>query len=157
MEKEATDVEVDVDVDSDVDGDAVSDVVSDCKEEEEVLRSEAVRRDVEEARLQQDVEEALLQPDFWNSEEKEELYKARLRDCVQSLKSWREFKPGRVKALCACVKEDETELSYEPGDVITGVRPAVWLTNRRWLEGTLNGRVGLVYKKDVEYLRDSPE
>ena len=62
-----------------------------------------------------------------------------------------------VKALCACVKEDETELSYEPGAVITGVRPAVWLTNRRWLEGTLNRRVGLVYKKDVEYLRDSPE
>ena len=158
MEKEATDIEVDVDVDSDsdIDGDADSDVVSDGKEEEEVFRSEAVRRDVEEARLQQDVE-ALLQPDFVNSEEKEELYKARLRDCVQGLKSWREFKPGRVKALCACVKEDETHLSFEPGDVITGVRPAAWLTNPRWLEGTLNGRVGLVYTKDVEYLRDSPE
>ena len=98
-----------------------------------------------------------MQPDFVKSEEKEELYKARLRDCVQGLKSWREFKPGRVKALCACVKEDETHLSFEPGAVITGVRPAAWLTNPRWLEGTLNGRVGLVYTKDVEYLRDSPE
>ena len=113
MEKEATDVEVNVDVDSDsdVDGDADSDVVSDGKEEEEVFRSEAVRRDVEEARLQQDVEEALLQPDFVSypeleEPEKEGLYKAILRDCVQGLKLWREFKPGSVKALGACVKED---------------------------------------------------
>ena len=89
--------------------------------------------------------------------EKKKLYKARLRDYVQGLKSWRDFKPRRVKALCACVKEDETHLSFEPGDVITGVRPAAWLFNPRWLEGTLNGRVGLVYTKDVECLRDSPE
>ena len=62
-----------------------------------------------------------------------------------------------MKALCACVKEDETHLSFEPGALITGVRPVAWLTNPRWLEGILNGRVGLVYMKDVEYLRDFPE
>ena len=54
------------------------------------------------------------------------------------------------------MKEDETHLYFKPGAVITGVRPAAWLVDG-WLEGTLNGRVGLVYVKDVEYLQDFPE
>ena len=32
--------------------------------------------------------------------------------------------------------------SFKPGAVITGVRPAAWLADR-WLEGTINAKVGL--------------
>ena len=45
-------------------------------------------------------------------------------------------------ALCACVGDDEKELSFDPGAVITGVRPAAWLAA---------GWPGL--REDVEYLR----
>ena len=51
---------------------------------------------------------------------------------------------------------DETELSFEAGAVMAGVRPAPWLVDG-WLEVTLDGRVGLVYVKDVEYLPDLPK
>ena len=45
----------------------------------------------------------------------------------------------------------QLELSFEPGALITGVRPASWLEGT-WLEGTLEGRVGLVMECFVEYL-----
>ena len=61
-----------------------------------------------------------------------------------------------MKTLCTCVEEDETHLSFEPGAVMTRVRPAAWLVVGR-LEGTLSGRVGLIYVKDVEYPRDFPD
>ena len=60
-----------------------------------------------------------------------------------------------VKAFLG--REDEAELSFEPGALITGVRPASCLADSqfyhsRWLEGTLKGRVGLVMECYVEYL-----
>ena len=51
---------------------------------------------------------------------------------------------------------EKTDLSFEPGAVRTGVRPAAWLVDG-WLEGTLDGRVGLIHVKYVEYLQDSPK
>ena len=70
---------------------------------------------------------------------------------------WQELKPRRVRAMKACVGMDETELSFEPGDIVTEVRPASWLKDSQfyhscWLEGTLEGRVGLVLGSYVEYL-----
>ena len=59
-----------------------------------------------------------------------------------------------VRALCARVGE-ETDLSFKPGAVVTGVQAAAWLRNG-WLEGALDGRIGLVFVKDVEYLQDCP-
>ena len=53
-------------------------------------------------------------------------------------------------------KDDEKELSIEPGAVITGIRPAVWLVDG-WLEGALDGRVGLVHVNYVDYLQDCPK
>ena len=58
-----------------------------------------------------------------------------------------------MRALHGCVGEDETELSFDSGAVITGVWPAAWLAGS-WLEGNLDGRVGLLLVKDVEFLRD---
>ena len=53
--------------------------------------------------------------------------------------------------------EDETKLYIEPGALITEVRPASWLkycqyNHSRWLEGTFEGRVGLVPNTCVEDL-----
>ena len=54
-------------------------------------------------------------------------------------------------------QEHEAELSFKPGALITGVRLACWLHDSkffhsRWLEGTFEGRVGLVPECFVEYL-----
>ena len=73
------------------------------------------------------------------------------REIVQGLQLWQDLKPRRVQALCACEGREENELSFEPGAVMTAVRPAAWM-QARWLEGTLDGRVGLIYKDDVKYL-----
>ena len=48
------------------------------------------------------------------------------------------FGDGREEKLSR-----QLELSFKPGALITGVRPASWLKGA-WLEGTLEGRVGLV-------------
>ena len=72
------------------------------------------------------------------------------RDFVHGLKSWRDLKPRRVQALVSC-KGNSSDLSFEPGEVMTEVRPAAWM-RARWLEGTLDGRVGLIYEEDVKYL-----
>ena len=66
---------------------------------------------------------------------------------------WHDLQPRRVQALSARVGEEETDLSLEPGAVVTGVRPAAWL-NDGWLEGTLDGKIGLFLLKDVEYLKE---
>ena len=63
-------------------------------------------------------------------------------------KRWQELEPRRVYAEEACVGRDETELSLEPGDIVTEVRPADF----RWLEGTLEGRVVLLPECCVDYL-----
>ena len=44
-------------------------------------------------------------------------------------KIWQELEPRRVRAVEACVGRDETELSFEPGAIITEVGPATWLAD----------------------------
>jgi len=55
----------------------------------------------------------------------------------------------KVKTLYACVGEHETELSFEPNQIITNVRPSL---EPGWLEGNLNGKIGLVPENYVEYV-----
>ena len=79
------------------------------------------------------------------------------REFFQGLQLWRDLKPRRVQALCACegraaTRDFELELSYEAGAVMDGARPAAWLDQDSWLEATLDGREGLVWMAEVEYL-----
>jgi len=55
----------------------------------------------------------------------------------------------KVRTLYACVGEHETELSFEPNQVITNVRPSL---EPGWLEGTLAGKLGLVPENYVEFI-----
>jgi len=55
----------------------------------------------------------------------------------------------RVRTLYACVGEHEAELSFEPNQIITNVRPSL---EPGWLEGNLEGRVGLVPQNYVEFI-----
>jgi len=55
----------------------------------------------------------------------------------------------RVRTLYACVGENETELTFEPNQIITNVRSS---REPGWLEGVLNGRSGLIPENYVEYL-----
>ncbi|XP_021925419.1 rho GTPase-activating protein 26 isoform X3 [Zootermopsis nevadensis] len=59
--------------------------------------------------------------------------------------------PGvrRVRTLYACLGENDGELSFEPNQIITNVRPSL---EPGWLEGTLNGKTGLVPENYVEFL-----
>ncbi|XP_011144623.1 rho GTPase-activating protein 26 isoform X1 [Harpegnathos saltator] len=59
--------------------------------------------------------------------------------------------PGiwRVRTLYACMAENDGELSFEPNQIITNVKDS-WEPG--WLEGTLNGKTGLVPKNYVEQL-----
>ena len=84
---------------------------------------------------------------MWSLAEQKEL----ARETVHGLKAWQDLKPKRVQALCASVEEDETKLFFDPDAVITGIRPAAWLVDG-WLEGALDGTVGLVFKEDAEYI-----
>ena len=54
-----------------------------------------------------------------------------------------------VRTLYACVAEHETELSFEPNQIITSVRPSL---EPGWLEGCLDGKVGLVPENYVEFI-----
>ena len=76
----------------------------------------------------------------------------KVRDVVQVQKSWQDLKPRRMRALYGCVGK-ETELSFGRGAVNTGVQPATWLAGT-WLEGTLDGKVGLFVEEEVELLCD---
>ena len=73
-------------------------------------------------------------------------------------REWQELEPRTVRTVEACVgRKDLTELSFEPGALITGVWPGSWVEDdnfyrSRWLEGTLEGRVGIVPECYVEYL-----
>ena len=124
------------------------------QEEEEESKKEkpsAVKRfflEEEERVFRNKVKGALFEESKRRGEEWSE---TTARQFVKSLKLWEDFKPRRVQALCACKGGDETELSFEPGAVMTAVRPAAWM-QARWLEGTLDGRVGRIYGEDVEYL-----
>ncbi|KAF7993295.1 hypothetical protein HCN44_006355 [Aphidius gifuensis] len=55
----------------------------------------------------------------------------------------------RVRTLYACMAENDGELSFEPNQIITNVKPSL---EPGWLEGTLNGKSGLVPKNYVEQL-----
>jgi len=55
----------------------------------------------------------------------------------------------KVRTLYACVGEHETELSFEPNQIITSVRPSL---EPGWLEGSLDGKIGLVPENYVEYV-----
>nr|CAD7463418.1 unnamed protein product [Timema tahoe] len=55
----------------------------------------------------------------------------------------------RVRTLYACMGENDGELSFEPNQIITNVRPS---KEPGWLEGTLNGKTGLVPENYVEFL-----
>ena len=46
------------------------------------------------------------------------------------MKEWQEIKPRTVQTVKAwprAGREDEAELSFKPGALITGVRPASWI------------------------------
>ncbi|XP_054260735.1 rho GTPase-activating protein 26 isoform X2 [Macrosteles quadrilineatus] len=57
--------------------------------------------------------------------------------------------PRRVRTLYACMGENDGELSFEPNQIITNVRTSL---EPGWLEGTLNGKTGLVPENYVELL-----
>lgn len=52
-----------------------------------------------------------------------------------------------MKTIYPCVAENDTELSFDAGIVICNVRPS---KEPGWLEGTLNGRTGLIPENYVE-------
>ena len=71
----------------------------------------------------------------------------------------------RVRTLYACVGEHETELSFEPNMIISNGEPRIVNENTLrflfsvrpslepgWLEGILDGRVGLVPENYVEFI-----
>uniref|UniRef100_A0A1L8DMI0 Putative oligophrenin-1 n=1 Tax=Nyssomyia neivai TaxID=330878 RepID=A0A1L8DMI0_9DIPT len=55
----------------------------------------------------------------------------------------------RVRTLYACMAENDGELSFEPNQIITNVKPS---SEAGWLEGALNGRSGLVPQNYVELI-----
>ncbi|XP_073999296.1 GTPase regulator associated with FAK [Rhodnius prolixus] len=55
----------------------------------------------------------------------------------------------RVRTLYACLGENDGELSFEPNQIITNVKNSL---EPGWLEGTLNGKTGLVPENYVELL-----
>ncbi|KAK6625857.1 hypothetical protein RUM43_006156 [Polyplax serrata] len=55
----------------------------------------------------------------------------------------------RVRTLFACLGENDGELSFDPNQIITNVRPS---QEPGWLEGTLNGKTGLIPENYVEIL-----
>ncbi|XP_055705185.1 rho GTPase-activating protein Graf isoform X2 [Phlebotomus papatasi] len=55
----------------------------------------------------------------------------------------------RVRTLYACMAENDGELSFEPNQIITNVKPS---SEAGWLEGTLNGKSGLIPQNYVEII-----
>ncbi|KAK9700493.1 BAR domain [Popillia japonica] len=55
----------------------------------------------------------------------------------------------RVRTLYACLGENDGELSFEPNQIITNVKQS---QEPGWLEGTLNGKTGLIPENYVEML-----
>ncbi|XP_056643046.1 rho GTPase-activating protein 26 isoform X2 [Diorhabda carinulata] len=58
-------------------------------------------------------------------------------------------KTRRVRTLYACLGEQDGELSFEPNQIITNVKSS---PEPGWLEGTLNGKTGLIPENYVEVL-----
>ncbi|XP_018106629.1 rho GTPase-activating protein 26 isoform X1 [Xenopus laevis] len=57
--------------------------------------------------------------------------------------------PRKAKALYACKAEHDSELSFSAGTVFENVCPS---QEPGWLEGTLNGKTGLIPENYVEFL-----
>uniref|UniRef100_A0A1A9X5M1 Rho GTPase-activating protein 26 n=1 Tax=Glossina brevipalpis TaxID=37001 RepID=A0A1A9X5M1_9MUSC len=57
---------------------------------------------------------------------------------------------ARVRTLYACLGESEGELSFEPNQIITNVG---FSHEPGWLQGTLNGKSGLIPENYVEHLK----
>ncbi|CAH2277117.1 rho GTPase-activating 26 isoform X1 [Pelobates cultripes] len=57
--------------------------------------------------------------------------------------------PRKAKALYACKAEHDSELSFTAGTVFDNVHPS---QEPGWLEGTLNGKTGLIPENYVEFL-----
>ncbi|KAG7203832.1 hypothetical protein KM043_013843 [Ampulex compressa] len=55
----------------------------------------------------------------------------------------------RVRTLYANIADSDGELSFEPNQIITNVKTSM---EPGWLEGTLNGKTGLIPKNYVEHL-----
>ena len=53
----------------------------------------------------------------------------RWRREVVATRKWQELEPRTVRTVWAFEARDETELPFEPGALITGVRPASWVQN----------------------------
>ncbi|KAL3879823.1 hypothetical protein ACJMK2_032103 [Sinanodonta woodiana] len=59
------------------------------------------------------------------------------------------LKRRTVRALFHCEAENENELSFEPNMIIKNVRES---KEPGWLEGTINGKTGLIPENYVEYI-----
>ncbi|XP_074865737.1 rho GTPase-activating protein 26 isoform X2 [Carettochelys insculpta] len=55
----------------------------------------------------------------------------------------------KARALYACKAEHDSELSFTPGTIFENVHPS---QEPGWLEGTLNGKTGLIPENYVEFL-----
>lgn len=55
----------------------------------------------------------------------------------------------KAKALYACKAEHDSELSFTAGTVFDNVHPS---QEPGWLEGTLDGKTGLIPENYVEFL-----
>ncbi|XP_045478626.1 rho GTPase-activating protein 26 isoform X2 [Harmonia axyridis] len=64
-------------------------------------------------------------------------------------KSSRSPRNLRVRTLYTCLAGHDGELSFEPNQIITNVRAS---QEPGWLEGTLNGKTGLIPENYVEFL-----
>lgn len=58
--------------------------------------------------------------------------------------------PRRVRTMYQCIGENESELSFEPNEIIDNARPS---REPGWLEGTLHGKTGLIPENYVEYIQ----
>ena len=93
----------------------------------------------------------------------------RERRNVKATREWQELEPRTARTVGALKPLDKTDLSFEPGGLITGIWPASWVSYGQadpkgckcsspsvmcshWLEGTLEGRVVVVPECRVEYL-----
>ncbi|XP_075158261.1 GTPase regulator associated with FAK isoform X2 [Haematobia irritans] len=69
---------------------------------------------------------------------------------VNQIKRDLEAGTARVRTLYACLGESEGELSFEPNQIITNVG---FSHEPGWLQGTLNGKTGLIPENYVEHLK----
>ena len=121
----------------------------DTEEEEKPLDwAEEVKKEATKKLAEEEEEDLLKVMEGWRREE-------------VATKKWQELKPRTVRTVEAHARlEDEAELFFEPGALITGVRPASWIKDDGaavWLEGTLDERVGLVLECCVKYLPDQSD